>query len=206
MLHGSSLPAIPYTTVGHTMTNANTPLTLRFGNNPKSDQSSGILVDEDQVTRFCLKTIIGSTIYSSAGFDSVADGFAVAAGSAVMLAHVDPELTVSQRFFSARPTIQHAPTSPSYASQAPQHTTGSRRRHVSGSKIGGYDIASVGSPQGDTQARNRSRVRQRVKPITCLSLSSDGKLLAVGEVSRTFAAETSYEMDIKHCQDTLPSR
>ena len=141
------------------------------------------MADEDEGSRLSLKAIIGCTAHSSAGFDCVDDDIAIITGSVVTLAHIDPELLISQRFFSARPTMYHASTGPFPVSQALERTTRSRRRHVSESKTGGYDTSFGGSPLGDTYAMDRNGARQRVKSITCLSISFDGKLLAVGEVS-----------------------
>ena len=141
---------------------------------------------EDEGARICLVNIVGNTVSSSAGFDSVGDVCAVAAGSCVTLARFDADFNLSQKFFTTNPSTHNAPTASCSPSQTIKYMPRPHRTLASGSKSGGYDTTVPGSPLGDMRARKVNTARQRVKAITCVSLSADGKMVAVGEVSRDF--------------------
>ena len=133
-----------------------------------------------------LKSIIGTTTYSSRGFDcnSATSSFATCAGSAAVVTHVDSELKVSQKFFRARngPSVAYGASSNHDAQGAPN--TPEWRTHLASSlRRKTFGIGSTRSPQVDQGVSpGRANIRQKTRATSCVSLSSDGRLLAVGEV------------------------
>lgn len=114
-----------------------------------------------------LQTAIGTTTSSSNGFSchEPTKSFALCAGSAAILAELNENLTVSQRFFRARPTASAInPTVSFYNPSTPPSKT-----------VGNGPVCQP-SPNGDWSSR------ERIKAVTCVSLSPNGRFLAVGEV------------------------
>ncbi len=134
-----------------------------------------------------LKQIIGTTTTSSNGFDSLESArcFAYIAGAAAVLSTLDEKgLPVCQRYFRARPSAEPLnPQAPLYdhpISLAPKPRTAAGLRD---SYVGSALCASPGYDSGLDSPNNKAiGVRERTKAVTCVSLSPDGKLLAVGEV------------------------
>jgi len=137
-----------------------------------------------------LKQIIGITTTSSNGFDSLeaARCFAYVAGAAAVLSTLDEKgLPVCQRYFRARPSAEplnlQAPLydPPTPLGPKPRAAAGPRDSYAGSALFGspGYD-SGLDSPSNKTTS-----MRERTKAATCVSLSPDGKLLAVGEVYRS---------------------
>ncbi|KAF2200501.1 WD domain-containing protein [Delitschia confertaspora ATCC 74209] len=134
-----------------------------------------------------LKQVIGTTANSANAFDSLPFGrsFAFIAGAAAVLATVDDEHQISQRFYRARPTTN--PINPStsiYGGPATPTQNESRNRTVTSlreSGLGASPLASPGSDWTDSPANKAWNTRERIKAATCVSFSPDGRLLAVGE-------------------------
>ena len=133
-----------------------------------------------------LKSIIGTTTYSSRGFDcnSATSSFATCAGSAAVVTHVDSAHKIVQKFFRSRngPSVTQSGSSNQDvqgAASTPEprsHTAASLRRKT-------FGIGSTRSPQVDQGiSPGRANIRQKTRATSCVSLSSDGRLLAVGEV------------------------
>jgi len=138
-----------------------------------------------------LQRVLGTTTSSPNGFDCLPASrtFALCAGSAVAIYGLDENDEVSQRFFRARPTA--APVNSynsSYAPITPTRGPDSRSRTAASLKDGGLGAFCSGSPYRDPGGSPGQRTwtaRERIKAATCVSLSTDGKFLAVGEVSIT---------------------
>ncbi|KAF4123654.1 WD40 repeat [Geosmithia morbida] len=134
-----------------------------------------------QESRLSLKRVVGTTCSSPCGLDTVKNSFAYIAGGAVVVVHVDGQ-QYSQRFYRARPTAQalypastnlNAPSTPSTPkANDSRGRVAPRESPYSGG--GGPEWAE--SPGSRTWTS-----RERIKAATCLSLSCDGKYLAVGE-------------------------
>ncbi|MCJ1388416.1 hypothetical protein MMC18_001263 [Xylographa bjoerkii] len=132
-----------------------------------------------------LKSIIGTTTYSSRGFDcnTATSSFATCAGSAAIVTSVDNEFKVTQKFFRAR----HGPLAPHSASSNHDiqgaSSTPEPRNHLVGSlRRKTFGIGSARSPQVDQGVSpGRASIRQKTRAASCVSLSSDGQFLAVGE-------------------------
>ena len=135
-----------------------------------------------------LNTILGNTTGSTFGFDCSPDAssFATCAGSTAVVTHVDEHLNVSQKYFRAKPTALPVHKTPSYyeapnVSSAPEP----QNRVVSTLKGSVRSRRSTRSSLFDQAASpNNGFKRQRTRAITCLSLSADARLLAVGEVGK----------------------
>ena len=115
-----------------------------------------------------LSKVLGNTGTSSNCFDSaLGTSFATCAGSTAVIHHLDENLDVRQQIFRA---IAKAPLTGLDGSGSPINYTSQSRPHRLGS---GINFAED-SPGG----RNAF---PKLKTVSCLSLSSDGRLLAVGE-------------------------
>lgn len=136
-----------------------------------------------------LKRVIGTTAVSANAFDGIHsnDTFAFTAGAAAVLVTVESDYSLSQKFYRARPTtapvIAAAPVHPSTPTNPANE---SRYRAAALREGGGGGGSPFGSPAGDrvdSPGRGSWNIRERVKSATCVSLSRDGKYLAVGEVN-----------------------
>jgi hypothetical protein len=147
-----------------------------------------------------LRHVIGTTTNSANAFDSLssARSFAFCAGAAAVLATVDEEHHVSQRFYRARPTTN--PINPSasvYGGPSTPTQNESRNRTAASLRdagIGGSPLASPAHDWSDSPSSKGWSARDRIKAATCVSFSPDGKLLAVGEVS-----SSTSEIDCRLC-------
>ena len=133
-----------------------------------------------------LKSIIGTTTYSSRGFDcnSTTSCFATCAGSAAVVTYVDDDFQIHQKFYRSRDSLlaphsassSHDVQGVTRAPEARTHLAGSLRRKTFGTGF-------TRSPQVDQGiSHGRANIRQKTRATSCVSLSSDGRLLAVGEV------------------------
>ncbi|KAB8346188.1 hypothetical protein FH972_023234 [Carpinus fangiana] len=134
-----------------------------------------------------LKQVIGTTADSSNGFDHLESqrSFAFVAGAAAVLARVDENLRITQRFFRAKPTAGPINSNtPIYDSPTPAAPTStfSRSRLGSAARESGVGLPPFDLSIGVADSPgNRGALRERAKAATCVSLSRDGKLLAIGE-------------------------
>ncbi|KAL1855794.1 hypothetical protein Daus18300_010969 [Diaporthe australafricana] len=129
-----------------------------------------------------LKRVIGTTCSSPTGFDSVDRCFCYIAGGAVVVADVDGG-KCSQRFYRARPTavpvysvapVQHGSSGP----YATPKANDARNRVAAAPRD---SLNSSLSDRGDSPSSKTWTSRERIKAATCVSLSRDGRFLAVGE-------------------------
>ncbi|PYH44220.1 WD40 repeat domain-containing protein [Aspergillus saccharolyticus JOP 1030-1] len=134
-----------------------------------------------------LQTVIGTTTNSPNGFSSHAgsNSFAICAGSTVVLAELDEQNTLQQRFFRARPSVTSVnPVTSYYNTSTPPTTPDGRAKTPSGPKSAAQSIVHNGTPNSELVDSNSSRgwsSRERVKAVTSVAISSHGGLLAVGE-------------------------
>ena len=136
-----------------------------------------------------LQQVIGTTCASVNGFDvhAPSKSFAYTAGAAAVLATVDETLKVTQRFFRA--TALQTGNGRSAVSngslQLPSSGQDIRNRLGRGSREES-PFASSAFEGSDSPGGNKgSNARERVKAATAVSLSKNGKWLAVGEVCST---------------------
>jgi hypothetical protein len=164
-----------------------TPSNSPYPRTPKSPGKSRGLYESG----LSLERIIGTTVSSPTAFDSLTSSriFAYTAGAAAVVVNVDDTPEFSQRFFRARPTAVPLNTisTPSGAPSTPSNTANDgRNRSVANLR----DAAVPYSPStphtnlewGDSPSSKTWTSRERIKAATCLSISRDGRFLAVGEV------------------------
>ncbi|KAB8217417.1 quinon protein alcohol dehydrogenase-like superfamily [Aspergillus novoparasiticus] len=134
-----------------------------------------------------LQTVIGTTTNSPHGFSShdQSKSFAICAGSAAILAELDEAGNVNQRFFRARPSASSVhPVTSFYHQSTPPSTPDTRARPLSGVKPTAHSAIPNGLPANELAESNSSRAwssRERVKAVTSVSISPNGRFLAVGE-------------------------
>ena len=161
-------------------------------NNSPFARSNTIKASPTKSTRadagLSLRHVIGTTANSSNAISThhSSRSLAFIAGAAAVLATFDEHLKVSQRFYRARPTaIPLNPTPVVYSPSTPV-TPGADLRTRAAVSL--RDAGATGSPYGtptgdwaDSPGGKPWSARERVKAATCVSLSPDGKYLAVGE-------------------------
>lgn len=135
-----------------------------------------------------LRRVIGATTSSPNGFDCIqpTKTFALCAGSAVVLTTLDDDDRCTQRVFRARPTATPASwynlsTTPTTPTRGPDYTS----RKIGSVHDGGFGALCSGTPYReptDSPGQKTWTARERIKAASCVSLSPDGKFLAVGEV------------------------
>lgn len=140
-------------------------------------------------TTLSLQTVIGTTTANPNGLSYHADtrAFALCAGSAAILAELDDDLNVSQRFFRARPGATGLYSVPSFYNPptAPNTPNPKQRSSVAVRRISvatGFHSTSPTVERGEVGSSRTWSSRERIKAATAVSLSLNGKFLAVGEV------------------------
>ena len=134
-----------------------------------------------------LRTVIGTTTESLPGFACHPDSgtFAFCAGSTVVLARLDEAGQISQHFFRAQPSAGACnPVFSIYEENTTGGTPERRKRPPLPIRSAGFSVASTGSPRREWNEESSSKpwtAKDKVKATTSISLSSDGRFLAVGE-------------------------
>lgn len=182
----SNLRTFPSSTgLGPKFTSSNSP----YVRTPRSPRKTRCLYDSG----LSLRRIIGTTVHSPTGFDSLSSQrtFAYTAGAAAVVVTLDKDLKYQQRFFRARPTTTPLAVSngiTSYTPSSPPNIVDeSRNRATTPMRDGGFPSSfapttPVAQPDWpDTSGPKTWTSRERIKAATCLSISRDGRFLAVGE-------------------------
>ncbi|KAL2372379.1 hypothetical protein RJ035_004708 [Blastomyces gilchristii] len=146
-----------------------------------------------------LQTVIGTTTSNPNGFSfhEPTKSFALCAGSATILAEIDEDLNISQRFFRARPTASPVnPIQSFYNTSTPPTTPDTRTRSLQptgrASTINGAPYAnSPNSEWGENTSSRTWTSRERIKAITCVSISPNGRFLATGYSPRVLIFSTA---------------
>ncbi|KAI1001968.1 hypothetical protein K3495_g6238 [Podosphaera aphanis] len=133
-----------------------------------------------------LQKIIGTTVSSPTSFDSIASlrVFAYTAGAAAVVVNSDDLSNHSHRFFRARPTV--IPLNHSTSCASTNASNDGRHRSIGSHRDSGPTYSPLSSQNttfewGDSSGSKAWNTREKIKAATCLSLSRNGKLLAVGE-------------------------
>ncbi|CAK7565938.1 MAG: hypothetical protein SEPTF4163_003868 [Sporothrix epigloea] len=173
------------------LTPSNSPYTNRMSRSPIRARTLNDLAASTSsspnplaTSRLSLKRVVGSTCSSPTGFDTVNSCFAYTAGGAVVVVDVHGD-QYRQRFYRARPTavpvysVSPVPNGPSTPNSTPKANDSRNRLAISTShresSFGLTDWA-----ESPTSGKTWTQ-RERIKSATCLSLSRDGRFLAVGE-------------------------
>ncbi|KAK2873750.1 hypothetical protein FQN49_002113 [Arthroderma sp. PD_2] len=167
------------------ITPANSPIFKPASNSRAPYKSASYL------TTLSLQTVIGTTTSNRNGFSyhEPSRSFALCAGSAAVLAELDEDLSVSQRFFRARPAATGVnPVLSFYNPPGPPTTPESRLRPPQASLRASVSTNSplyTNSPNGgDWSESNGTKSwssRERIKAVTSVSISPNGRFLAAGE-------------------------
>ncbi|KAJ5363433.1 uncharacterized protein N7496_009146 [Penicillium cataractarum] len=135
-----------------------------------------------------LQTVLGTTTITPNGFSShdQSKSFALCAGSAAVLAELDDDGILCQRFFRARPSATSVnPTTTSFYNQStPPTTPDPRSRSLSHIRSNPHLNVPNGSPSNEAADNGSPRAwssRERIKAVTSVSISPNGRFLAVGE-------------------------
>ncbi|KAJ5112679.1 hypothetical protein N7532_000724 [Penicillium argentinense] len=162
------------------ITPSNSPV-LRPGTSSRSPSKSS------HQSSLSLQTVIGTTTTTPNGFSShdQSKSFALCAGSAAVLAELDDEANLSQRFFRARPSATSVnPTTSFYNQATPPATPDHKSRSLSHIRSNPHLNVPNGSPSsevGDSGSPRAWSSRERIKAVTSVSISPNGRFLAVGE-------------------------
>ncbi|KAL7906778.1 WD40-repeat-containing domain protein [Trichoderma velutinum] len=132
-------------------------------------------------SRLSLTRVVGTTCRSPTAFDAVGTTFAYTAGGAVVVVHVDAD-QYTQRFYRARPNVTSLYAASQNGSSASTTTTTAPKANDSRNRVAaGYRDTHSAPDWADGPIPRTWTSRERIKAATCLSLSPDGKYLAVGE-------------------------
>ena len=161
--------------------------------------------------RLSLKTVLGTTTLSPNCFDCIphASSFATCAGSVAVLTNADEDFNLTHKFFRSNSTASTIHSGSQFESSSAGSRVEARSRQVPSLNTNVYETRVPGtSPTtvGSSPRRiNQGRLRQRTRAISCVSLSANGKYLAVGEVKKlrsiymypcTKCAQTGYTPQI----------
>lgn len=140
------------------------------------------------VERPCLSlnTVIGTTIDSGNGFDSLSkyNTYAVCAGSTVILSRIDEQLNAVQSFYRAEQNVTaQNPNDSFYSPNASNNSREGVRATASPYRDSSHGIGKLATyTDAFMESPGKSRASTRTRSASCISLSADGRLLAVGEV------------------------
>lgn len=183
------------------ITPSNTPLpkpAARSPSKPPAHQST-----------LALQTVIGTTTSSPNGFAShdQSRSFAFCAGSAAVLAELDDEDNVNQRFFRARPSATSVnPVTSFYNQSTPPSTPESRTRPATNFRSSAHASLPSGSPNdlGEAHSPRGWSSRERIKAVTSVAISPNGRFLALGEVRVVSQGPLSQLLTILARPATIP--
>ncbi|TKA74824.1 hypothetical protein B0A55_05938 [Friedmanniomyces simplex] len=132
-----------------------------------------------------LSTVVGTTTSTANGFDcnTARRTVAYTAGAAAVVCSVDGELRLKQRFFRARPTSAGAGregNGQSLSTPTPGEARSRAVGHVKEYSLGGSPLGAT-RDWSDSPTGRTGTAKDRVKAVTSVALSANGKWLAVGE-------------------------
>ncbi|KIW99767.1 uncharacterized protein Z518_10695 [Rhinocladiella mackenziei CBS 650.93] len=133
-----------------------------------------------------LERVIGTTTNSPNGLTccSATDSYAYCAGAVAVLAKVESDNIPSHRYFKARPTAPSLNPPTSHYESSPATTPSKRRSALFTPRKGqdDYNGGSFGREWLEESGGGQTwTARERIKTASCVSLSRDGRWLAVGE-------------------------
>jgi len=152
---------------------------------PRSPIKNGQYGKNGQELGLSLKRVIGTTCQTVTCFDCLplSRAFAYTAGAAAVVATIDAQGSISQRFYRANP-VQSVSGPRGLSLNGPGRDISDIRYK---SPLPNRDFPSSLSPRGgpgdwnDSPAGKQGNVKERVRAATALSFSSNGRYVAVGE-------------------------
>ena len=149
------------------------PLIKTGARSPRKPGGSGVSLQ--------LQQVIGTTTNSPTGLACcpLTNAYAYCAGAIAVLATIHRDGTTTRRYFKARPTATSLNPSSSYYDASSPSVTPSKRRTSIFARRKTQDI-DFGSAQYEGISQTWT-ARERIKTVTCVALSDNGKWLAVGE-------------------------
>lgn len=128
-----------------------------------------------------LEQVVGTTSSSPNGLACcvITNTYAYCAGAVAVLATVHPDGTTMRRYFKARPTAASLNPSSSFYDTSSPFAISPRRRTSIFARRKCQDV-DFGSHQ-DEGTNQTWTARERIKTVTCVALSENGRWLAVGE-------------------------
>jgi len=138
-----------------------------------------------------LQQVIGTTSTSSNGFDYLQStrSYAFLAGAGAVLVSIDDDLRINQRFFRAKPSLKsgttlmpyHDPPTLPGAPQSPRKVSVFMKRDGPSGFPGSPSVEQL-----DSLSNRATTSKERTKAASCVCLSPNGKLLALGEVRQVW--------------------
>lgn len=151
------------------------------GTAPRSPIKTSHFGKGNQELGLTLRRVIGTTCEIVTCFDCLPQSraFAYTAGAAAVVATIDDQGNISQRFYRANP-VQNTPTRSAFpnsiARDSPSGIKGSLQSR---------EARPSHSPRGvewsDSPTSQQGSAKERVKAATTLSFSQNGKYIAIGE-------------------------
>lgn len=133
-----------------------------------------------------LQTVIGTTTSTPNGFSchEPSRSFALCVGSAAILAEIEFDGTVNQRFFRARPTASAINPVTSFYNplSAPSTPDNRSRSTLTGRSNSSLYGATTPVDWADANGSRTWTSRERIKAVTSVAISPNGRFLATGEV------------------------
>lgn len=128
-----------------------------------------------------LNHVIGTTTKGPPGLSSCASSntFAYCAGSVAVLAAVNDTGIVSRRYYRARPAV--VPVNPPESYYATPNSTPTRKRKPLLTPRKEQEHATSSRILLENENAKTWTARERIKSVTCVALSPNGRYLAVGE-------------------------
>ncbi|KAL8774383.1 MAG: hypothetical protein Q9209_001134 [Squamulea sp. 1 TL-2023] len=153
---------------------------LRDASTPSRSNAGGI---HSPAVCPVLERVLGSTVTSINALSAAVDTkcFAFCAGSTIVLAEINSELRLNQRFFFVKPDALPAHVTPSYYNPAtPTKATGNRALvNISTKDESGPNPASS---DYNVDPLGKEKASHRLRSVTSVALSPSGKYIAIGEV------------------------
>ncbi len=135
------------------------------------------------------KRVYGTSTRTKSCFTSYNNTIAYALGAGVVVAEIMNESISSQTYFCVNNQLQKEISQQPYAYDTYSIPTNGGLKPFTWDNTEKNELdsntltAASGNYRSPGKSPTKSMIRDKVKSISCISLSSDGKLLAVGEVS-----------------------
>lgn len=175
----SSMAAHPY----NLRSRMNSPATSRTpGTTPASKPLlNSVPKPQQSLVSLQLDHVIGTTTRNPGGLSTCPPNntFAYCAGSVAVLAQMSESSTISHRYYRARPAATAVNQSSSFYSTPTSTPTRKRPALITPRKEQENITPGRNLPEDDNA--KTWTARERIKSVTCVSLSPNGRMLAVGE-------------------------